>query len=76
MVSRGWRVSVDPRRCIGTGICTSAAPGYFVLIEGLSQPLARLIDPADSVLYAAESCPMEAIEVRDADDHRLISPEP
>lgn len=75
-MSGNWRVSVDPRRCIGSGICAGAAPEHFVLLEGLSQPLAALVEPADAVLDAAGSCPMEAIEVRDADNHRLISPGP
>ncbi|SDY94836.1 ferredoxin [Micromonospora pattaloongensis] len=76
MVSRRWRVTVDPRRCIGSGICAGAAPGHFVLVDAVSIPLDELIAPEDSVLDAAESCPMEAIAVRDAADGRVIAPEP
>lgn len=75
-MSGSWRVNVDPRRCIGSGICAGAAPDHFVLVEGLSRPMIALVDPADAVIDAAESCPMEAITVRDADDHRVIAPEP
>lgn len=71
-----WRVSVDPRRCIGSGICAGTAPEHFRLVEGLSIPLAETVPPADPVIDAAESCPVEAITVRDSSDHRLLAPEP
>jgi ferredoxin len=75
VVSRGWRVSVDPRRCIGSGICAGTAPAHFVLVDGLSLPLSEMVEPAQPVTDAADSCPMEAITVRDLDDDRLIAPE-
>jgi ferredoxin len=71
-----WRISVDPHRCIGAGICAGTAPRHFQLLEGLSVPLAETVPPADPLIDAAESCPMEAITIRDASDHRLIAPEP
>ncbi|MGK5441906.1 ferredoxin [Micromonospora sp. URMC 105] len=70
-----WRVFVDPTRCIGSGICAGAAPTHFLLVDGLSRPLAERIAPADEVLDAAESCPMEAIIVSDVEGSR-IAPEP
>ncbi|WP_328340599.1 ferredoxin [Micromonospora sp. NBC_00421] len=76
MGERGWRVHVDPTRCIGTGICAGYAPTHFVLVDGLSRPVAERIDPAEAVLDAAESCPMEAIVVSDAADDSRIAPEP
>ncbi|MEU1885379.1 ferredoxin [Micromonospora sp. WMMD987] len=76
MGEQGWRVRVDPARCIGAGICASYAPAHFVLVDGLSRPLAERIAPADPVLNAAESCPMEAIVVSDAADDGRIAPEP
>ena len=75
-MSGTWRIAVDPRRCIGSGICAGTAPGHFVLVDGLSLPLSELIEPAEAVTDAADSCPMEAITVRDPDDDRLIAPEP
>ena len=70
-----WRVTVDPRRCIGTGICAGAAPRHFLLVGAVSTPLAELVTPAEAVFDAADSCPMEAITVRDAGDGRIIAPE-
>ncbi len=61
------RIEVDFDECIGSGMCTTAAPDIFelddageliVLIEGeLSDDLAR------DAVRAAEVCPVEAIRV-------------
>ncbi|MDG4771016.1 ferredoxin [Solwaraspora sp. WMMD792] len=67
MNQRSWQVSVDGQRCVGSGICAGTAPGHFSLVDGVSRPTASDIDPADTVVDAAESCPVEAILVRDAD---------
>ncbi|MCF0095371.1 ferredoxin [Micromonospora sp. NPDC049114] len=74
-MSTAWRLGVDSRRCIGTSICAGTAPEHFRLVGGLSEPLADVVAPADVVLDAADSCPVEAITVRDATDDRLIAPE-
>ncbi|MFB9237698.1 ferredoxin [Plantactinospora siamensis] len=74
-MSAAWRVSVDPHRCIGSGICAGTAPEHFRLVDGLSTPLAEVVDPTEPVIDAAESCPVEAITVRDSADDRLIAPE-
>ncbi|MGC4804688.1 ferredoxin [Micromonospora sp. DT233] len=71
-----WRLHVDPTRCIGSGICASAAPEHFGLVEGLSRPLAERVTPAGAVVDAADSCPMEAILVSDVESRRRIAPSP
>ncbi|MET8278898.1 ferredoxin [Micromonospora sp. NPDC005174] len=73
-MSTAWRIGVDAGRCIGTSICAGTAPEYFRLVGGLSAPLADVVDPAEVVLDAADSCPVEAITVRDATDDRLLAP--
>ncbi|NBE82869.1 ferredoxin [Micromonospora rubida] len=70
----GWRLHVDPTRCIGSGICAGTAPGHFTLVEGLSRPLAERVTPAQEVIDAADSCPMEAIVVSDVESRRQIAP--
>ncbi|WP_231921213.1 ferredoxin [Micromonospora auratinigra] len=74
-VGMEWRLHVDPTRCIGSGICAGVAPGHFVLVDGLSRPLAERILAADAVLDAADSCPMEAVIVSEVDTLRRIAPE-
>ncbi|MEU6072885.1 ferredoxin [Micromonospora sp. NPDC047074] len=70
-----WRVHVDPARCIGAGICAGIAPKHFVLVNGLSRPLAERVAPDDALMDAADSCPMEAVIVSDAGSLRRIAPE-
>ncbi|KAB1945564.1 ferredoxin [Micromonospora sp. ALFpr18c] len=74
-MSTAWRIGVDSRRCIGTSICAGTAPEHFRLVDGLSAPLADVVAPAEVIIDAADSCPVEAITVRDAADDRLIAPE-
>jgi ferredoxin len=74
-VSTAWRIAVDTRRCIGTSICAGTAPEHFRLVDGLSTPLADVVAPAEVILDAADSCPVEAITVHDATDNRLLAPQ-
>ncbi|MEU5785244.1 ferredoxin [Micromonospora lupini] len=74
-MSTAWRIGVDERRCIGTSICAGTAPEHFRLVDGLSTPLADVVAPAEIILDAADSCPVEAITVRDTTDDRLIAPQ-
>ncbi|MEH1098097.1 ferredoxin [Micromonospora sp. CPCC 205561] len=74
--SEQWRVHVDPTRCIGSGICAGTAPKHFVLVGGLSRPVAERVAPDDALMDAADSCPMEAVIVSEADSLRRIAPQP
>ncbi|PSL56665.1 ferredoxin [Saccharothrix carnea] len=62
-----WTIEVDRAACLGTGMCTSIAPGHFRLDGSTSTPVKSEVEPDDAVVDAAESCPMEAILVRSAD---------
>ncbi|GAA3837593.1 hypothetical protein GCM10022243_00110 [Saccharothrix violaceirubra] len=70
-----WCVAVDGRTCIGSGMCAAVAPGHFRLDGAVSVPKRTELEPDDVVLDAAESCPVEAILVRDADG-TVLAPEP
>ena len=61
-----WKITVDPARCVGSGMCAGVAPGYFTLSGGRSEPAAVPVDDAEEVLAAVQCCPMEAITVTDA----------
>ncbi|MGJ7907122.1 ferredoxin [Actinopolyspora sp. H202] len=71
-----WQVEVDGETCIGSGMCAAIAEEHFQLVDGVSRPLRTDIDPEDDVVDAAESCPVEAIRVRDAQSGRTLAPEP
>lgn len=71
-----WLVEVDGRTCIGSGVCAGTAPEHFSVVDGVSTPKRREADPAEILLDAAESCPVEAITVRDRETGRVLAPEP
>ena len=69
-----WTVAVDQTRCMGTGLCAGSRPDRFVLDGARARPVDERIDPDDGVLDVAETCPTEAISVRDSDG-TLLAPE-
>ncbi|WP_052850182.1 ferredoxin [Streptomyces avicenniae] len=58
-----WHLAVDRDRCMGTGICAGTAPALFRLDGRHSAPVNDSIDPDESALDAADSCPAAAITV-------------
>ncbi|AHH94992.1 hypothetical protein GCM10010174_57410 [Kutzneria viridogrisea] len=68
-----WRVGVS-HDCIGSGVCAGTAPEHFKLEGGYAEPIAEEVDPDEAVIAAAESCPMEAILVRNAATDEVIAP--
>jgi ferredoxin len=70
-----WLIEVDGRTCIGSGICAGTAPGHFTLVDGTSRPTRRETDPADQAVDAAESCPVEAISIRDKETGEMLAPQ-
>jgi ferredoxin len=76
VVSGTWRVTVDPHVCIGSGICAGTAPEHFTVTDGVAITTGEPIPPAQSVVDAADSCPVEAIAVYDTADDHLVAPEP
>lgn len=75
VAGEGWRIAVDRGTCIGSGVCAGSLPGVFRLVDGAAAPVSDVVAPDDAVAAAAESCPMEAITVRDSAGN-LIAPEP
>ena len=60
------RIAVDRLKCIGAKSCVAAAPGVFQLDE---ENLAYVVDPnaegEDTIMLAAQSCPVLAITLYD-----------
>ena len=67
------QVRVDRDLCIGVGNCVAFAPTVFKLDE---ENKAVVLDPSsiddDTLLEAAESCPEQAIIVKDDEGHQLF----
>ncbi|WP_327259338.1 ferredoxin [Streptomyces sp. NBC_01240] len=59
-----WNVEVGRGVCIGSGMCVNQAPGGFTLDSARqSHPSAPETDANETILAAAEGCPVEAITI-------------
>jgi ferredoxin len=60
------KIVIDRDACIGAAPCVTVAPGVFKLDD---ENKATLVDPngadADTILLAAQSCPVQAISIFD-----------
>ncbi len=66
-LKNGWTVEVDRDLCIGAGTCVVIAPDSYDLDEEAKAVILNSID-ADSpenILKGAESCPVDAIIIKD-----------
>jgi len=61
-----WNVEVDGHRCIASGMCAGIAPSVFELGDHHARALVDTVEPDELVVYAAESCPANAITVTEA----------
>lgn len=66
------RIVVDRDACIGAAPCVTVAPGVFQLDE---ENKAYVVDEkgadADTILLAAQSCPVQAIAIFDEDGKQV-----
>ncbi|GGK59661.1 MULTISPECIES: ferredoxin [Streptomyces aurantiacus group] len=70
-----WKVTVDPRVCVRTGLCAASAPTEFKLDEqGQGRATSETLPASEEVLEVAESCPIEAISIVDADTEEVVFP--
>lgn len=67
------KIVVDREKCIGANSCVAVAPGVFQLDE---ENLAYIVDPDstddDTVMMAAQSCPVLAILLYDEDGKQVF----
>jgi ferredoxin len=75
MAEEKWRIGVDRRTCIGSGLCIGLTPDHFEFVDGRSSPTAEVVAPDDVVLDAAEFCPVEAILVRAEHTGTVLAPQ-
>ena len=69
------RIVVDREKCIAARSCVAVAPGVFQMDDG---NLAYVTDPSntddDTILMAAQSCPVLAVLLYD-ENNKLVFPE-
>ena len=69
------RISVDHVVCVGNAMCPHVAPNTFALNDGRqSQVIDPDGDPRETVMEAAEACPVNAITVVDAETGEELFP--
>ncbi|WP_105967924.1 ferredoxin [Streptomyces geranii] len=74
-MSDRWSVAVDTRLCVRTGLCAASAPERFELDErGQGRARSATLPASEDVLEVAESCPIEAIAITDADTGERVFP--
>ncbi|MER7046674.1 MULTISPECIES: ferredoxin [Streptomyces] len=70
-----WHVEVDREICIGSGMCVGVAPDGFALDSARqSHPKEGETDASETVLEAAETCPVEAIVITLAGSGKAVFP--
>ena len=58
------KIVVDKKKCIGCGTCIAIAPKSFKFGEGgKSEPIEPPGDEEEKIKEAAESCPVQAINI-------------
>lgn len=66
------KVEVDRDACIGAAPCVTVAPGVFQLDE---ENKAYVVDQngadAETILLAAQACPVQAIKIFDEDGNQV-----
>ena len=68
-------IEVDRELCFGFGDCVDSAPGVFELDDDSKS---IVVDPdaqdKDSIVLAAQDCPVDAIFIRDAETGEQLYP--
>jgi ferredoxin len=73
-VETKWHVEIDADICISSLGCVTRVPEAFERVDRKSCVRHALMAPMDLVLESAETCPVEAITIREEGTGRLIFP--
>jgi len=74
-MARKLKISVDLNVCVGNAMCETFATNTFTLNEDRQSAVADPDgDPEETVLEAAENCPVSAITVKDAETGEQLFP--
>ena len=72
---RRLTISVDHNLCVGNSMCEVSAPKVFYMNDDRQSEVADPnADTEENIMEAAESCPVSAITVVDADTGETLFP--
>ena len=60
-----YKIEVDENKCIGCGACESVCPSTFKLEGAKSKVLKEKVEELTCEKEAAESCPVDAILIKE-----------
>jgi ferredoxin len=69
-----WKVTLDQRMCVSSGLCAATAGQWFEITAQGTRTVQDELDPNDDVIDAAEGCPVSAISVVNAADGTVVAP--
>lgn len=70
-----WHAKVDRHVCVRTGLCAATAPDEFDLDDnGQGRAAGGSLPASQTLRDAAESCPVEAITLSNADSGERVFP--
>jgi ferredoxin len=71
-----WTVTVDESTCIGCQTCPEVAPKTFRMRQdSIAEVIQPYGDDSDTIMRAAQSCPVDAIVITDNDSSQKLWPE-
>ncbi len=57
------KIVVNEEECIGDSLCCAEAPGTFEMEDDVAKVLPEITDDEETIVAAAEACPVDAITV-------------
>ena len=68
------KIVVDEDECIGDSLCCAEAPGTFEMEDDKAVVLSKVTDDEETILAAAEACPVDAITVTNEETGEKLYP--
>ena len=72
-----YNISIDPKKCIAAASCVAVAINTFSLNQdNVAEVINETGDSSELILLAAQSCPTQAITLKDKKSGQQIWPKP
>ena len=68
------KIIVDEDECIGDSLCCAEAPGTFEMEDDVAKLIDPITDDEETIVAAAEACPVDAITVINEETGEKLCP--